>query len=316
MINEERAVVLMKTTLAFLLALMLVTLAGNVHALEQGTIILKSGEKYENVGYRIDKTYNIVRVDLEGKTRNFSFHQIDTILDSDGNDITSDILGTVGARTRETWHSENDEVVKQARARLWDASISLGGSFTFPLGDYYDGVSSGLGFGGDVAFTLTHNVALRFTVTRTGMDFDDTYRLISFDPGITILDQDMSLTAWRIQAAGQYYKYLDRDKDLSMYYVYTGLGVLSHKMSVEATFYDSYVDQTYSVEETATETKFATSFGAGLIMMLSPHWGIDGGAHFDVVFVGRVPDTDYSYLGNNIYYAYCFDLHVAVVALL
>lgn len=304
----------MKTPLGFLLVLLLVVLAANVQA---GTIILKSGEKYENVEYRIDKTYDVVKVDLVGTTRNFSFHQIDAILDSNGNDKTLDAHGTVGARLREIWNSEQDEDVKQARARLWDASISPGGRYNVPMGDFYGGIVSGIGFGADVAFTVTHIIAIRIMIHQTGMEVDDVYAGTRHLVNFIYVSQNPSISEWGYQIAGQYYGYFDREKnDRSMYYIYGGLGALSHHFRSETTIRNSRPEWTQTSKAEDTQTNFTTSFGGGIIKMLSPQFGIDIGLHFDVVHLGSDPNTEFLYLGSDKDYAYRLDLRVGLVALL
>ncbi|MDH4156164.1 MAG: hypothetical protein OEW00_02670 [candidate division Zixibacteria bacterium] len=73
-----------------LIALTAVTLAAQP---EKGTIITKSGQKYEEVLYQVDFSYKLITVILdEEKKKNISFTQIEAIIREDGTDITAEVL--------------------------------------------------------------------------------------------------------------------------------------------------------------------------------------------------------------------------------
>ena len=80
---------------AVLAALVVVTLASSTWAVQpkKGTIITKSGQKYEAVLYKVDSYYKLITVILgEEKKKNISFTQIEAIIREDGTDITAEVL--------------------------------------------------------------------------------------------------------------------------------------------------------------------------------------------------------------------------------
>ena len=58
----------------------------------EGTIVTKSGEKYENVQYKVLDYYKAVSIQLDGKKKNISFSEIEAIYDEDGYNIAADLL--------------------------------------------------------------------------------------------------------------------------------------------------------------------------------------------------------------------------------
>jgi hypothetical protein len=75
--------------------LILLLASGFTMAAKKGTIVLKNGDTYENIEYKIDKEYKTVKAKLsDGETeKNFSFSNIDAIYDSDGNNLAPKLLG-------------------------------------------------------------------------------------------------------------------------------------------------------------------------------------------------------------------------------
>ena len=71
-----------------------------------------------------------------------------------------------------------------------------------------------------------------------------------------------------------------------MTYAYSGLGAISHSISGEAYFYDAGMDEVWYFTGLKGETKFATTFGGGLVACASRNIGFDFGAQIDWVFVG------------------------------
>jgi hypothetical protein len=80
---------------ASLVALVVVTLVSSTWGArsEKGTIITRSGQKYEAVTYKVDYSYKLITVYLdEEKKKNISFTQIEAIIREDGTDITAEVL--------------------------------------------------------------------------------------------------------------------------------------------------------------------------------------------------------------------------------
>jgi hypothetical protein len=283
-----------------------------------GTITLKSGEVYENVPYKIDKVFKVVKITIAGDVRNVSFNDIALITDSKGKDITAKAIGkyydgpmVLPDNSAKGWQSEHSEVYRLARVRLWKAAISFSGSYNFPAGDYYEGIGSGPGFEGSIRLSLNHEVALRFMVSKTGLGLKDDYYFYSLNPDTTIISQDIGFSGIRYLAAVEYYRHFNKAaKDMGMWYIYAGLGAFSNKMTLEMTLRRNSTSYTWNENSSYSEDKFILSFGFGMDKAFTPQIGIELGAGFDMEVVGSAENE----LGHEApVYAYIFDLRAGLV---
>ncbi len=196
-----------------------------------------------------------------------------------------------------TWLSENDEAYKAAHASPWSVGLRLAANYSVPVGDYYDGVKSGIGYEGDLLIGLTRKIALRMSASRSGAKWDDDMHLVLDDPAAVVLKDDLSLAIWRFSLAAQYHGRLQKDRDDgSLAYVYAGLGVAVHNLDAEVTWLDTGDDLVYTGSDSDSQTKLMTSLGGGLTAMVGPRIGVDLSAEVDVIFVGTTSET-YSYYG-------------------
>ncbi len=298
------------TVLLFLLAFPLPVLAA-----ANGTIILKSGQEYRNVTFKIDHYYKVVTIFITDAMIDVSFNEIDSIIDNEGMDVTNDLLKRLHKekkRSRETWRSKTDPVIKKARTKLWNTGIRFASNFSLPADDYYEGIGEGIGFEGDIIVAVTNNVALRFSVSKSGMQFEDPKSSFSPHPD-TLVTAEYGINAVRYYFSAEYYHRPDRKTPgRSIYYFYSGLGAINHKLSFDATMYVKSTRELFIASDRASETKFATTCGAGMIQLLSKNIGIDLGVAFDMIWV-RSHYNDYSYIGVS---GYIFDMKLGVIALL
>lgn len=306
-----------RRTFAFISVIFLASsLAVMANPIENCTVVTKSGERFENVSCTVNSIYKTVTIIYEETKRNFSFTQIEAIFDEMGNNITPDLLEGHYTPTNETWKSERDEYIKTARQRLWKYGFRVGSNYSFLIGDYYEGFTSGVGFEGDFLIAVTHNIAIRATVSKSGMGWNDDYGMVSLDPDITILDQDYSVSGMRYLVGAQYYKRTDRKTPgKTIFYLNMGLGAIDHRLKAKLRLRDNTTAQIRDEEFHYSQTKFLTSFGGGIIFLMSNSIGLDMAASLDVVYVGTTDDADYSYYGSDVQTALIFDIKLALVFL-
>lgn len=264
-------------------------ISSNAKAEQTGTIITRSGEEYRNVSFEVNYNYRVVTVQIEGKQRSIGFDRIRAIYDSGGNDITEATLKKTDRGMR----------YKKPKTKPWNIGINPTANFSLPIGSYYgdfyynrqviEGVSPGIGFGGNLFVALTPTIDLRATVTKAGMHEPDSWGTLSF-------------SVWRYFLSVQYHKKM---KEIvpgqSIYYAYSGLGVVDHKFKNTVT------------NQSSSNTKFAVRGGAGAIIPLTKYFGIDLGVDLDLVFVGSyIDEAGFKHLQN----ALIFDVKAGLVVFL
>lgn len=178
-----------------------------------------------------------------------------------------------------------DRLRQISERKIWGFILQIGGNYGFPFAEYYDGMTAGTGFGADLIVRLTDNTALRFSTSRSGIDWenDRKYRTISF-PGSRI-DVENSRTATRLSIAGQFYNRprINGVPENTISYVFVGVGSISHRLrtttSVEdisnGTVRESSIDQ--------TETNLMFTLGTGHTTLIFSSIGFDFGAQLDLV---------------------------------
>ena len=279
-------------------------------------IELADGTAYENVEYSVDKLYQVVTIELGDWKQKADFADVALILDEDGKDITARVLGDkqepVEKKREAEWLSKEDPKYKAQQKRPFDFAIRGGGHYSFPLGDYYEDIKSGIGYGLDAVVTVTKNVAIRGSVSRAGLRED----LKDMFPGAIIVDDDLSFNVWRYAVCGQYYQWPDwKTGGKMLYYGFAGLGAVTHKMSGTAMLQEPQSGEIGEIRGTGdTENKFMLTYGGGLITMISDKVGVEFGITLDVIFVGSSDDLDVVYYGNADY-ANIFDLKVGLIGL-
>lgn len=291
---------------------------------EVGTIVLKSGETFENVDYKVNKRYYVITIidgDFEKKVL---FSDILSIHTEDGVDISASILGVretpigetaigVAPKTGETWQSEDSEIHVKAREKKWNIALSFKVGYNAPAGDFYEGITGGVGFGGDVRIAITNQLALIGTVSSAGLGFDNNQLLFSIDPSVTILSQDLSISAIRILAGFEYYQPFDKRKARGgMWYFHSMFGAIKHELSADLSVRDNISGQVISLSSSDSFTRFTSSFGGGVVPMLSSKIGLDLSGDIDLVWV-NVSN------GNSTTAAvkgYVFDFHAGLMLFL
>lgn len=296
----------------------------------RGTVVLVSGERFERVRIEVKQRFRVIRFFYEGDERIIGFQNIESILNSRGEDVTKDFLGepkrirneprlTLPNRapppTEETWLSETDPLITQTRIKRWQFALSAGSNYSFPVGSYYDGIQRGVGFGGHMVIAASYRFGVRLSLSKSGIDVDPDQVFHTPFPDLRVVDQTARMKAWRYELAVQYYYHPDRDgPDNSMFYFYSGAGAISHSVSGDLLVRDIVTSEEFIVPLDWSETKFLASTGLGWCQMLASNWGVDLGAHADLIFVGTKDTPGYTYYGANIQYALVFDLRLAAFA--
>lgn len=276
-------------------------------------IELLDGKVYENVTFTVDSEYKIITIKVGDWKQEVSFPDIAGIYDEEGKDVTAKYLGEYYKPPQEKEKpSPQERVYRRYRKRPFNFGFSAGANYSFPGGDYYDGITSGIGFGADFIVPVTKNVAIRGTLSKSGMKVD----LKEWAPGYIILEDDLKINAWRYLVCAEYYHWPRwKTGGKVLYYFYTGFGAISHSFSGTATVeapvsHDLMV--IYSTKD--TQTKFVTTYGGGVIPMITKTVGVDIGAELDVVFVGQTGQTySYGYYYTASQYASVFDFKIGLV---
>ncbi len=212
----------------------------------------------------------------------------------------------------ETWRTDRarQRQLRPSYQRLWNFGIRVGSNFSIPTGQFYDGITSGPGFGADFMVPITHELAFRGTVSKSGMKWDDNFGFFFDDPTITIVAQDNSFNATRISAAAEYYFY-NREGEFPpkvVGFFYSGLGAIVHDITSTITARDNTTSQVATVTVTDSFTEFILVTGVGADLMFSPSFGLEVAGTMDIVVLG-------SKGASTPQYAYVFDLRLGVISL-
>jgi hypothetical protein len=279
-----------------------------VQAQQTGTVITKSGDKYENVIIKVNRIYKIIAVESDSLKKNISFDEIDKIIDADGKDVTIKMIEGHAPQAKETWKSEGDSELKKLHERFWKVGIHLGPNYSVSMGDYYEGITTGMGYEGTIHFTVSDEIGIRASISKAGLKTDQGWGLISLNPDLEIISQEYAMTATRYLAGVQYYR---RPQAMlpgkAIFYMYTDLGIISHKVTGKISY--RLYDVDYYEEPSDSQSKFMTNLGGGVVVLISKKIGIDFGAEFDIVYAG----TNSS---GSINYAGIFDFKIGLIALL
>ncbi|PWB73506.1 hypothetical protein C3F09_05230 [candidate division GN15 bacterium] len=253
------------------IVLILVLLAATTSA---AVIETRSGERFENVTYTVDSYYKVVKFELAGAKKNLSFNDIKAIYDDQGKDVTVSVLGPYSPPAQEKWQSEQAEVYREGRRKLWNLGFRAASNFTVPAGDYYEGINSGIGFEGDIILPLAREFSLRASVSRAGLK----------NAG-TMINPAIGFHSMRYLLSAQYNVPSQKDNPYAgIFYMYSGLGAIAHTFSYGGV--------------STSETKFLTELGGGGVLFFTRGVGIDYSVSMGMVMVGSngYGTTQYGFL--------------------
>lgn len=276
------------------------------------TVLLKSGEKISGQSYDIDNEFKVFTLFIDDDQKKVSFSKIEAIHNEAGDNIAADLLGKFYTPGSGKWRSSSSKVFKKARQKYWTTRIEFDGGFNIPTGNYYEGIESSAGFGGNIVFALTHELGLRIMVSKPGMKINqNTFVLYSFDPNFTIVSQDFSVKATRYVLGLEYYRSVNRSRPGTEYFfLYSGLGAIKHSFQLDMTVRENSSGTTASESSKVSESNFVTNIGLGYIRFLSDIVGLTTQASIDFVYAeGRTSNGASAYdIGGVV-----FDFSVGIV---
>lgn len=251
-----------------------------------GSIVLKSGERLDYVRYMLNPARRELTIHRGAQPRAVPYDSVGTLLDSEGKDVTTDLVEPPAWADSTSDAPRSPEPSPSMRPpRPWRAALVLDGGLDAPLGDYYDGAKGGPGFGGTVLLAVTHDLALRATVSRLGLGFDGGFGLVSLDPGIEILSQNYSMDAVRIQAGLAYWQTIERRNAWAGFWsVHSSIGAIRHGLQGSATFRNTGTGETFLGTASNPETKLAMTSGAAAIFMVGRRIGLEISGDIDFVW--------------------------------
>ena len=287
--------------------LALAVLGTTARAQERVTVLLKDGQKYEQVTYQVHRGFNTLELRSGERNVQVSFADIEAITDASGNNIAPRILGTryrpsnhAAPRAGETSAAAlaGPDSAAEARAtptqvepsafrlpRPWKMALTLDGGFDSPFGDYYDGTRSGLGFGGTLHAAVTDEFALRGDVTLLGVRVSDGFRLVSLDPSVEIVSQSYDIDGLRILVGGEYYQSIQRAGGWSgFWYAHGSLGVIRHRITGQLTVRNPGTGQVAELSPVDTQSKFTMTSGFGVVYRVAPRLGVNFSGDLDGVW--------------------------------
>ena len=266
-----------------LIVMMFLILAQTSWAVDASRIQLRDGKVYRNVTFEVDSRFKVIVIHVGDMTRNVSFPDVELILDEVGHDVTARYVGEQyslpghgdqGGGTAGDSHSELPYAIM----------FGVNGTLSVPIGEYYQRIKPGIGFGGNVRIPVSRKLAVRVGISKSGMKVDNAY----YSP-------DVDFDAWRYYGGLEYYKWprwqLHRR---TMPYFFCGLGAITNSLSY---------DRGALIR---SKTKFIITVGGGAVAMLEESLGLDFTAVTDLVVVGNDAYGDAQY-------AMVLDLRIGLV---
>jgi hypothetical protein len=280
---------------AFVLALVLLLVPNLASAKKASHIELKDGTVFEQVTYKVDKAYKVITIRDGKEKRTVSFSDIAAIIDGHGTDITIEILGRYytepGTVANPILIADPAEPPPGGKRFPYTFAIHAQPNFSVPIGDFYTGFKPGIGFGADISFPVSHQIAIRGSVSKSGMTTD-------FE-----MPAGVSFTVMRYSFAAQYYDWPNwRTDGKMMYYLYTGIGAINHTFSVGSDSEDI--------------SRLMTTLGFGLVHQFSESIGLEAGGEIDWVYIGTEKNKSDHFGFGEVQYALVMDFKVGLVLLL
>ncbi len=293
-----------------------------------GTVTLKSGKVYERVTYVVDYDNKALLIESGGWIQRILPERIESVVDMSGTDVTAHILSEIQVGVRpdslksdSTHQYVNDPVdsitrvvASQSRKssmswngfvrqrKPFDVAFSARGNFAVPFGDYYEGLTSGLGFEGDIKISLNEELSLLFMISRSGIRFPSDSRsgIYGYYPNI-VDKEDWNMRATRYYFGLQETKRTNGHDDFpNLWYLWFTIGAVSHSGSGAVYYHNAQTNQQYVITSpTVSDTRFAQASGAGYIARLGKDVGIDFSASFEGIWTKEYYNNGSSGIGLN-----------------
>jgi hypothetical protein len=256
----------------------------------RGTIVLVSGEKYEDVTFDIWNKFCVVTVRSGADRRYISYHEVKSIFDAGGVDITAKLIGETGEFTAEECDSrilgtiKESIITQQAWRAYWShviISATISGGFGSTLRSNAIDASGSVGeifssFALNGFIPAGKGFSLRLGIERTYISPSLNGQLTSSDPSIQINGQEYHADA------SQYY--LAIQKNFVSAYLYLGSGWIKHTFEVDYSARDTETGEQHNMQLDFTQRNLMLVFGWGDHPKLYRNLRGDYGADFRVVF--------------------------------
>jgi hypothetical protein len=279
-------------------------------AAHPATVKLKTGEVYEDVTPDVFDFYKTILFEYEGQRISVNFTDIESITDAAGRDITSKVLGEADDAPRGQFLSEGPKSNAAVDNLPWKAMLSFGANYSIPTGDYYEGLTSGIGFDGDVRIAVTDKIAIQIIVSRSGMKSDKNYQPFKDNP---FLMDAIRVRTTRYEMAANFFQPFSADNPThGMWYNFVGLGVANHTVAYNYTITGDDMGEIYSIKDSYSEDKLVIVLGVGATAMLSNRYGVDLSVTADLVpfITGK-----YSPEGKGANFSYIFDFKLGMATM-
>ncbi len=268
-------------------------------------IVLASGEEIKKTRFVMNPNRQEMLILDGARPRAIRWDRVQRIVDSAGHDVTvtarsgDAVAATVDSvLVRESFApaAANAPPVVDAGGSIrsalpWRFALELKGGFDAPSGGYYTGTRGGAGYGGVLHIAINDETALRFDVSRVGMEFANSVHLVSFDPNFIFVSQSYDVDPWRVELGVEYHAPLDKwQPNSGFWFVQSSFGAIRHRLRGEAVVQTG--TQLVTVVATDTEAGFVTSLGAGLIRAVQRHVGLTVSVDLDLLLkdpLGFVP---------------------------
>ncbi|HOP05751.1 MAG TPA: hypothetical protein PLF13_00525 [candidate division Zixibacteria bacterium] len=261
----------------------------------RGRVELKDGVIYADVSFRLDQVKQEMIIQPDRTQYKFpdeiiiSLNDIASVLDPTGKDITAEVVS--GSYRGD----DKGDTQKETPDRRWKTMFCVGAEYSLLSGDYFDGLDAGFGFDIALVFSITRDFSLRLCAGRTSLSGESDAITYETDQNHSVVDQDFSGNIWRYLICGQYNSYMNASdtNDISMFYIYGGLGSATVSRSLDVVIRDN-TGQTSSESVSASESRFAGCCGIGMVRKIYRNISGDVALHWSVVYADEELD-DFGY---------------------
>ena len=288
-------------------------------------IELKDGTRLSDASFTTDNFSEVIEIKSDGDSRAVSFNDIVQIVKNDGVDAARSAPGKYyspsGEVSEPTTHNiGKDKIVlpndwsgktPPKRPEPWRLRLSAHANLSQPVGDFYDGVKGGFGYGADLSVRVSHSIAIRGTLSRAGLrSFDLTGGPFG---KMEIVQDNSSFSAWRYSIAAEYHTWPGYGGDgHKLYFAYVGIGWIRHSVSGSLLLYNPTDSSFYIAEAGDPVSKFMVLWGGGMMLAISSQFGINFGSELYMIYRDSPENTHYSDY-NEFGTVYNFDLKLGIV---
>ena len=210
-----------------------------------------------------------------------------------------------------TWEDAGSESYRRKQRALWSAFFTVGPNYTFPMAEYYSGISGGLGIECNVMFPVNRHIGVGgwLSYAKLGMD-ENEIRTTVPSRYSRLLINDVKYSATSFALLAHYYGAWRNGN--GKWDVFTGLGFVNHSSSGQAIYYDPQSDQAVGLTF-KEETKFAIPFGLSVSRLFTKSVGIEAQTVLNTLFISR-NQIYYSYSSSNsLQYAFLWSFRVGLI---